>query len=293
MRIVSYNIHYGVGQDGYYDVERIAEAVRGADLIALQEVTRGNPANGGRDMVAELRALLPDYFAAYGSNFEANTGSRVKDGRATDVTFQLGNMVLSRVPIDLSRNLLLPRNRSYHKMNFQRGALEALIASPFGPVRFYVTHLDHLNPQERLDQAIFLRERVLNYAREGGGLSGLAEFGLPEPAYPEAYILLGDFNMLEGSPEYAEIAGSADHALGPQPTATRAIDTARRLALDGEAAATHLDVAAPSDAVQHKRIDYIFAAPMLSHQLRRAWVDRSALGSDHFPLWLELAEPDA
>ncbi|TGR63713.1 EEP domain-containing protein, partial [Mesorhizobium sp. M2D.F.Ca.ET.223.01.1.1] len=72
MKIVTYNIQYGIGLDGRYDVGRIADAVRGADVIALQEVTRNNPRNGGRDMVAEICGALPDYFAAYGSNFEVN-----------------------------------------------------------------------------------------------------------------------------------------------------------------------------------------------------------------------------
>lgn len=136
MKLVTYNIHYGVGLDGRYDVGRIADAVLGADVIALQEVSRANPKNGGRDMVAELGEALPDYFAVYGSNFEADAGSRLENGRAITTTFQLGNMVLSRMPIHLSRNLLLPRSRSFEAMNFERGALEALIETPLGPIRF-------------------------------------------------------------------------------------------------------------------------------------------------------------
>ena len=52
MRLVTYNIQYGIGLDGRFDLGRIADAVRGADLIALQEVSRNNPSNGGVDMVA-------------------------------------------------------------------------------------------------------------------------------------------------------------------------------------------------------------------------------------------------
>ncbi len=33
MEFVTYNIHYGVGRDGRADLARIAEAVRGADVI--------------------------------------------------------------------------------------------------------------------------------------------------------------------------------------------------------------------------------------------------------------------
>ncbi|TIU63321.1 MAG: EEP domain-containing protein, partial [Mesorhizobium sp.] len=229
MKLVTYNIQYGIGLDDRYDVSRIADAVRGADVIALQEVTRNNPRNNNRDMVAELGEALPDYFAAYGSNFEVNISSRLEAGRAITTTFQLGNMVLSKTPIHLSRNLLLPRSRSLEAMNFQRGALEALIETPLGFIRFYSTHLDHRSPVERQSQIRFLRQRLLNYALEGGGLSGIPEIGLPDLPYPEAFIVMGDFNMLPGSPEYVDLAGRPDHEFGMPLTADLAVDVAERL----------------------------------------------------------------
>lgn len=203
MKCISYNIQYGIGLDFRYDLDRIIEAVRGADVICLQEVTRNNPNNGGHDMVAAIKDALPDYFSVYGSNFEADMGSRVVNGKATTTTFQFGNMILSRAPILLSRNLLLPRTRTFDYANFQRGALEALIETPFGHVRFYSTHLDHRSPDERLEQVHFLKDRIFNYTVEGGGLTGLAEYGLPEPPCPEEFIVMGDFNMLAGAPEHA------------------------------------------------------------------------------------------
>lgn len=289
MKLVTYNIHYGVGLDGRYDVGRIADAVRGADVIALQEVSRNNPNNGGRDMVAELSEALPEYFAVYGSNFEANIGSRLENGRAITTTFQLGNMVLSKTPIHLSRNLLLPRSRSFEVMNFQRGALEALIGTPLGFIRFYSTHLDHRSPIERLSQIRFLRQRLLNYAIEGGALSGVAEVGLPDLPCPEAFIVMGDFNMLFGSPEYVELAGRPDHEFGMPVTADLAVDVALRLATAGADLVTWVDPKRPDDASRHKRIDYVFTSASLAKSLKRLWVDRQAVGSDHLPVWVEMA----
>ncbi|MBN9548523.1 MAG: endonuclease/exonuclease/phosphatase family protein [Alphaproteobacteria bacterium] len=286
MKIVTYNIQYGIGLDGKYDAGRIADAVRGADVIALQEVTRNNPRNGGRDMVAELCEALPDYFAAYGSNFEVNIGSRLENGRAISTSFQLGNMVLSKTPIHLSRNLLLPRSRSLETMNFQRGALEALIETPLGFIRFYSTHLDHRSPVERQGQIRFLRQRLLNYALEGGGLSGIPEIGLPDLPYPEAFIVMGDFNMLPGSPEYVELAGRPDHEFGMPLTADLAVDVAQRLAVAG--LVTWVDPERPEDQSRHKCIDYIFTSASLAKSLKRLWSDRDAVGSDHLPLWAEL-----
>ncbi|MGN6304910.1 MAG: endonuclease/exonuclease/phosphatase family protein [Mesorhizobium sp.] len=288
MKVVSYNIQYGVGLDARYDAERIAATVRGADVIALQEVSRNNPQNGGRDMVAELTALLPDYFVVYGSNFEANVGSHVKDGRAVMSMFQLGNMILSKTPIQLSRNLLLPRSRSISALNFQRGALEALIETPLGFVRFYSTHLDHRNPIERARQIRFLRERLFNHALEGSGLTGLSQVGLPEPPAPEAFILMGDFNMLAGSPEYVELAGLPDHEFGMPLSADLAVDAATWLKASGDDFVTWVDPKRPQDAGRHKCIDYIFASASLAASLKSLWVDAKAVGSDHRPVWLEL-----
>ncbi|WP_224549423.1 endonuclease/exonuclease/phosphatase family protein [Mesorhizobium sp. CA16] len=286
MKIVSYNIQYGIGLDRKYDVGRIADAVRGADVIALQEVTRNNPRNGDRDMVAEISEALPDYFAAYGSNFEVNIGSRLENGRAISTSFQLGNMVLSKTPIHLSRNLLLPRSRSLEAMNFQRGALEALIETPLGFIRFYSTHLDHRSPVERQSQIRFLRQRLLNYALEGGGLSGIPEIGLPDLPYPEAFIVMGDFNMLPGSPEYVELAGRPDHEFGMPLTADLAVDVAQHLAVAD--LVTWVDPDRPDDKSRHKCIDYIFTSASLARSLKRLWSDRDAVGSDHLPLWAEL-----
>lgn len=288
MKLVTYNIQYGIGLDGKYEPGRIVEAVRGADVIALQEVSRNNPKNGGRDMVAELTQALPDHFFVYGSNFEANIGSAIEHGRAVTRTFQLGNMILSRAPIQLSRNLLLPRTRSIGAMNFQRGALEALIDTPLGPIRFYSVHLDHRSPLERMRQIGFLRDRLLSYALEGGGLSGLAEIGLPEPPCPEHFVVMGDFNMLTGSPEYVEMTGAADHEFGLPLAVDRAVDTAVRLGVSGQDLVTWVDPRDPAKTSRHKRIDYVFASASLAGNLRRLWVDRQADGSDHLPVWTEL-----
>ncbi|MDG4895023.1 endonuclease/exonuclease/phosphatase family protein [Mesorhizobium sp. WSM4976] len=287
MKIVTYNIQYGIGLDGKYDVGRIADAVRGADVIALQEVTRNNPRNGGRDMVAEICEALPEYFAAYGSNFEVNIGSRLENGRAISTSFQLGNMVLSTTPIHLSRNLLLPRSRSLETMNFQRGALEALVETPLGFIRFYSTHLDHRSPVERQGQIRFLRQRLLNYALEGGGLSGIPEIGLPDLPYPEAFVVMGDFNMLPGSSEYVELAGRPDHEFGMPLTADLAVDVAQRLAVAD--LVTWVDPERPADKSRHKCIDYIFTSASLARSLKRLWSDSDAVGSDHLPLWAELS----
>lgn len=286
MKCVSYNIQFGFGIDAKYDLDRVIEAVRGADVIALQEVTRNSPMNGSRDMVADIRDALPDYFAAYGPNYEAEIGSHVKDGRAVDVRFQFGNMILSKAPILLSRNLLLPRTRSYDKVNLQRGALEALIDTPLGPIRFYSTHLDHRGADERLRQIAFLMERLIQYPLEGGAVSGISEMGFAEPPHPEAFVVMGDFNMLPGSPEYVAVAGQVDHEFGTPAVSRFAVDAALRV--DGEPGTTCVNLEDPADTSRHKRIDYCFVHASIASRIKACSVDQSAIGSDHKPIWVEL-----
>ena len=51
---------------------------KGADIIALQEVTRNFARNGGVDMVEGLAALLPDYFHAFGPAMDLDFGATDK-----------------------------------------------------------------------------------------------------------------------------------------------------------------------------------------------------------------------
>ncbi|MCO5064566.1 MAG: endonuclease/exonuclease/phosphatase family protein [Rhizobiaceae bacterium] len=288
MKCVTYNIQYGIGLDFRYDLGRIVDALHGADLICLQEVTRNNPGNGGHDMVAAIKAALPEFFCVYGPNFEADMGSRIADGKAETITFQFGNMILSRWPILLSRNLLLPRTRTFDHANFQRGALEALIATPAGHIRFYSVHLDHRSPDERLAQCRFLKDRIFNYPAEGGGLTGLAEYGLPEPPCPDEFVVMGDFNMLAGTPEHAVLCGHPDPVFGLTPNARHAVDAALHLGALEAHPATWVDPHDPADETRMKRIDYVFTSASLAGRLKSYRVDRQAVGSDHLPVWVEI-----
>lgn len=65
MKLVTYNIHYGKGQDGRFDLKRIADAVRGADIIGLQEVDLYWQRSGGLDQASDLAALFPAYCWVY------------------------------------------------------------------------------------------------------------------------------------------------------------------------------------------------------------------------------------
>src|ERR1700687_6094305 len=56
VRVMTYNIHVGVGMDKKMDLQRIADVINQEhpDLVALQEVDRGVKRTHGVDEIAEL-----------------------------------------------------------------------------------------------------------------------------------------------------------------------------------------------------------------------------------------------
>ena len=287
MKLASYNIQYGIGLDGRYDLKRIADSIADADIILLQEVTRGFSRNGAVDMVAELEALFPRHFSSFAAPCDVLLGIDETEGRAVERRLQFGNMVLSRWPMLAIRHLLLPRSRTFEKLNLQRGAVEAVIATPSGPLRVYSVHLDHVSPDERIEQIRFLKARALNYIAEGGALTGAEEFGFANPPLPEDFVMMGDFNMTPESPEYVEMVGRTDSYGERVSRANQMVDVCARLGVVTPDSYTW--VKSPGDGTERMHLDHCFVNAQLAARLRSARVDLQALGSDHFPVWLELA----
>jgi len=201
VKFVSYNIQYSKGRDGRHDLARIADAVRGADVVALQEVTRNMPGVPDADQPAALSGLLGDYFWIYGPPVDVDSGGRDADGRPANRRTQFGNMILSRYPILSSRLLLLPRYRSYDMPNVQCGALEGVVGLASGPLRVYSVHLNSRNGAERILQIDDLLPRLFDHHREGGALTGPAWLGgLAEVPMPEDCVVMGDCNLTPDSP---------------------------------------------------------------------------------------------
>jgi endonuclease/exonuclease/phosphatase family metal-dependent hydrolase len=285
VKFVSYNIQYGFGQDGRFDPDRIADSIRDADVIALQEVTRGYSRNGYADLVETFSAQFPAYFVAFGPACDVLVDHSVIDGRLRERRFQFGNMVLSRYPILASRNLLLPRSRTFDKLNLQRGALEAVIDAPDGAVRVYSVHLDHVSPDERIAQIAFLKDRVFGYLSEGGALTGAIEFAVSDPPLPEDFLIMGDFNMEPESPEYIAMVGRNDAYYGRAPRAGLPTDVEAHLKARPEGGYSWIS----EDGSRRMHLDYCFVSGGLVSRLKTCRVDVSALGSDHLPVWVEIS----
>ncbi|CAD7050202.1 endonuclease [Pseudorhizobium endolithicum] len=286
MKLVTYNIQYGVGMDGAFNLQRIADSIAGADILALQEVTRGFPRNGHVDLVSRMAGFFPAYYQSFGAACDILLHGGETDGRQGGQRFQFGNMILSRWPILAVRHLLLPRHRTFDKLNLQRGAVEAVIAAPSGPLRVYSVHLDHVSPDERIEQIRFLKERALNFVQEGGALTGAAEFGFPDPPLPDDFVMLGDFNMVPESPEYLEMVGRSDSYYRRVPRDGHAFDALAHLGTAKEG--SHTWAKPPGEGPVRMHLDHCFVSPQLVPRLRSARIDHQAPGSDHFPVWIEI-----
>jgi endonuclease/exonuclease/phosphatase family metal-dependent hydrolase len=289
MRIVTYNIQYGRGRDGRFDLARTIEAVRGADVIALQEVERFWERTGNQDQPAIITELLPDYWWVYGPSLDVL--KQLAPGPQGAARRQFGNMVLARFPILASRNVILPRLSLQGVGTIQRAALETVLDFPAGRrIRVTSTHLCHLSSVLRVRQAEALLAMHQRAPFEGGCEHGPN----PDPAWteviqapepPKEGILLGDFNMEPNSPEYAVLAGEPHDRRGRLPRLDAFTDAWTATGHAEAQGATFID---DWPARTGRRIDYCFLSAGLAGAVRSARIDTETEASDHQPVWVEL-----
>ncbi len=272
MIFVSYNIQWGTGKDGRVDVARIAGEIGAADVIALQEVDRYWTRSHMTDQPAEFAALFPEHHWVYGPAMDMSAGAQRGHRR------QFGNMVLARAPILASRNHMLPKMALPEELSLQRAALEAVIEAPSGPLRVYSVHLNHSSAEERLAQIARLLDIIGAAAAEGGAWTGTRydpvwELDGPQPPLPGRAVVLGDFNLIPGSGEYAALCGDGSGEF-----------------VDAWTALGHGAGEGPTcdDFRGNVRLDYAFVTPGLKADLRAMSVDPEAQGSDHQPIRVEI-----
>jgi len=158
LRVMSYNIHVGVGMDKKLDLPRIAAVINGqrADLVGLQEVDRGVERTGRIDEIAELANLTHmDYAFAFNLKYQGG---------------QYGVAILSRYPIRSTDHRLYLNTREAER----RGFIRAEVNIDGRVVNFATTHLDY----QYEDGRVFEAEQLL---------AGLKDVKGP-------LIVVGDFN---------------------------------------------------------------------------------------------------
>jgi endonuclease/exonuclease/phosphatase family metal-dependent hydrolase len=286
MKLVTYNIQYGLGKDERYDLRRVAAEVADADIIALQEVERHWQRSGNVDGPAVLASCLPEHHWVYGANLDIDASHCDAEGRLVNRRRQFGTMILSRLPIVSSRNHLLPKYATLTQHSIQQGALEAVVITPgAGPVRVYSLHLSHLSCETRLPQVERLLEIHARAVGEGGAWCGGhpdPEAGWTEgtmPPMPGDAILMGDFNFDWNAPEYGRIVGPLSPGYGRLNRSTGFVDAWVVAGHREDEGAT---------IPKRRRIDYCFLSPSLASRVRSCRVDHDASGSDHQPLWVDI-----
>ncbi len=280
MLFSTYNIHYGVGADGKYDVARIADAVAEADIVCLQEVVRGWPQNDYADQTAEIGKGLNRYFRFHGP-MEADASTVDAQGRITSRRRSFGNAIVSRWPILWSRGVMLPKVRLANTFDLQRGYLEAVVAAPSGPLRVYCTHLSHVGTQQRLPQVAALMDAVNRAPTIGGTWDAAAGetfmFQEPAPAVPASAIVAGDFNFTPAHLEYPLVCGK------PGPHGRLA--TAQHLS-DAWTVAGNSEEGVDSFP-REGRIDHVFVTHDLAPKVKAARIGHGIEASDHWPVFVE------
>lgn len=178
-RVMTFNIHHGVGTDGRLDLERVAGTIRSEepDVVGLQEVDRHySERSDFVDQAASLAGTLHMH-VVFGANLDLDPEAPGQPRR------QYGTAILSRWPILEWSNTYLPRYDDHE----QRGLLYARVAVRGVAVRVYDTHLQQNTPPEQLAQAEAIRSLI----------------GTPD----ESVVLLGDLN---GIPETAQVRALAE-----------------------------------------------------------------------------------
>ena len=162
VRVMSYNIKHGRGNDGVIDLERAARVIESVapDVVTLQEVDEGCGRSGGVDQVGWLGERL---------------GMRPLFGPFMDYDGgRYGMAILSRVPIVSWQNIVLPPGAE------PRSALAARVRLASGRELVVVGIHLYASEEERLAQA---RAVIEAFAEEAAPV-----------------LLAGDFNSRPGSP---------------------------------------------------------------------------------------------
>ena len=94
---------------------------------------------------------------------------------------------------------------------------------------------------------------------------------------------MGDFNMDRFSPEYMLMVGEQNGASGAAGADPIDVSSLGGLAND---AVSWVDDGKPED---NRFIDFAFVERSLAGRVGKVWIDREAKGSDHLPVWFELA----
>lgn len=285
MKLLTWNIQWGLGLDGRVDLGRIvrtAQAMADFDVLCVQEVADNFPGldgNDERDQFAELGKLLPRYTRLQGYGVDVSGGG----GRRR----RFGNAIFSRYPVHSVRRHALPWPAEPANKTMPRMALEATVEAPFGPLRVTTTHLEYYSDEQRHAQVRRLRnlhdeacQRAMMSPRFQNTRSNVTFDPTPQTT---AAIVCGDFNFPPDNSARHEMQSPLARDGPPLRDAWEQLNPGK----------PH-----PPTFCVHERsfskapfcCDFVFVSQDLAPRLRAISVDVATQDSDHQPVLLELED---
>jgi endonuclease/exonuclease/phosphatase family metal-dependent hydrolase len=181
IRVLSYNIHYGVGMDSKKDLKRIADVINrlDPDIVGLQEVADSA-------MTATI-GQLTEMIGVFGASTEIEPPNlyHLLDIPVPESQLFYGDAILSKYPFKYVGNLSIP---SASSSRYEAMCIDVDFSKKYGEetiVRFITTHFD------------YLRTIGSNYAREAA--VEVIETAFINDTLDIPYILTGDLNATPGS----------------------------------------------------------------------------------------------
>lgn len=151
MRLLSYNIHKGVGNDRRYSLDRVANVIAAEepDVVCLQEVDF----NVRRSRFDNQAAILADTLGETGRHTEYQLNVPRRDGG-------YGNLILSRWPLHTVRDVCLKFG------NFRKRAAQFVVVDgPLGSTRIVNWHLGLFGTERRWQVEKLLGEEWEQHSR--------------------------------------------------------------------------------------------------------------------------------
>jgi endonuclease/exonuclease/phosphatase family metal-dependent hydrolase len=279
MKLITWNIQYGVGIDGRNDLPRIvseARRIADFDVLCLQEVADNFPelkASRGENQFQELARLLPGFTAVEGIGVDVPA----PDGRRK----RFGNLLLSRLPVGQILSHVLPWEADATR-SMPRVLIEAVVMTAFGPLRVMTTHLEYYSPKLRANQIEAIRDvhrqasaRALQPPRPADNMFR------PYPASRSA-VLTADFNMRTSDPGYARLLAPFDGEALPFADAW----TVRNPGVEHPLSFCIYEQVAG----QPHCCDFILVTEDLAPRVETVFYDTATQVSDHQPVLIELRD---
>jgi len=278
MKLITWNIQWGLGMDGRVDLARIVAEARGIadfDVLCLQEVADGFSDLEGHDggnQFAQIAALLPEYAPIEGIAVDLpGEGARRR----------FGNMILSRLPVGRIVRHALPWDADPATRNMPRVLLEAEVQAPFDPLRVMTTHLEYHSAPLRAVQVLAIREihRLATLRARQPPQPGAGPYAYGQG--PAASILTGDFNMRPDDPLTRSLSA-------PLPDGVAGLVDVWETLHPGVAHPPSFCIADRKYGPPHC-CDFVFISDGLVRRLRKVAYRTEARASDHQPVIVEFA----